>query len=292
MKIAAIDIGSNAVRLQIARLSDGSFSEPFKKIEFVRVPIRLGDDAFKNGKISKEKRKEFYKAMQAFSLLLDVFEVEECRACATSALRDASNAKKIIDHVKDEYNINIDVISGREESRLILRSINHLFQPNEKYLTIDVGGGSTEMTIIKDKAASNSVSFDVGTVRLLDDVIKETTWKNMEEYVQHHLTEVRHSIAIATSGTINKIAALIHPSEVPSITREELKKFYHTIKKMNTTERIETYKLNPDRADVIEHSAYIYLQILKWADIEKIIAPSAGLKDGILFDMCDQINSR
>lgn len=291
MKIASIDIGSNAVRLQIARMNDGTFAEPFKRIEFVRVPIRLGDDAFKQGKISKEKRKEFLKAMKAFALLLEVFEVKYCRACATSALRDASNSNKIIKQVKEETGIKIEVISGRQESEIILRSIDHLFLPNQKYLTIDVGGGSTEMTVINNCRAFDSVSFDVGTVRLLDDAIKKETWKEMEKYIQNHLVDVQHTIAIATSGTINKIGQLLSPSDVPSITREELKKFYHTIKKMNTRERIEIYRLNPDRADVIEHSAYIYLQILKWANIEQILAPSAGLKDGILFKMCDEINA-
>jgi exopolyphosphatase/guanosine-5'-triphosphate,3'-diphosphate pyrophosphatase len=289
MKIAAIDIGSNAVRLQIARMNDGTFSEPFKRIEFVRVPIRLGDDAFKQGKITKEKRKEFYKAMQAFSLLLEVFDVKHCRACATSALRDASNSKKILNHVKEETGINIEVISGKQESQIILRSIRHLFKPQAKYLTIDVGGGSTEMTVINNQDEYDSVSFDVGTVRLLDDAIKKETWKEMEKYIQLHLKDVENTIAIATSGTINKIGQLLSPSDVPALTREQLKKFYHTIKKMNTRERIETYRLNPDRADVIEHSAYIYLQILKWANIEQILAPSAGLKDGILYDMYDRI---
>lgn len=288
MKIAAIDIGSNAVRLQIARTNDGTFTEPYKRVEFVRIPIRLGDDAFKTGKISKEKRAVFYKAMEAFSLLLEAYDVKHYLAYATSALRDASNSDKIVNKVESRCGLKIDVIDGKKESQIILRSIKHLLKPNKSYLTIDVGGGSTEMTVIKNQQAFDSVSFDIGTVRLLDDAIKKSTWQDIEQYVKSHMTEVQHSQAIATSGTINKIANIIHPSEEPSITREELHKFYHGIKKMNTQERIETYKLNPDRADVIEPSAYIYLQLLKWADIEKIMAPSAGLKDGILYTIIDK----
>lgn len=288
MKIAAIDIGSNAVRLQIARTNDGTFAEPFKRVEFVRIPIRLGDDAFREGKISKEKREVFYKAMEAFSLLLQAYDVDHYMACATSALRDAKNADKIVHKVEKNCGLKVEVIDGKRESQLILRSISHMFKPNKTYLTIDVGGGSTEMTVIKNQKAFDSVSFDVGTVRLLDDAINKSTWQQIENYVHSHLTDVQHSQAIATSGTINKIAQIIHPSDNPSITREELHTFYHKIKKLNTRERIEQYKLNPDRADVIEPSAYIYLQLLKWANIEKIMAPSAGLKDGILYTIMDK----
>jgi exopolyphosphatase/guanosine-5'-triphosphate,3'-diphosphate pyrophosphatase len=288
MIIAAIDIGSNAVRLQIARTNDGTFSEPYKRVEFVRIPIRLGDDAFREGKISKPKRHIFYKAMEAFSMLMDVYQVEHYMAFATSALRDAKNAQKIVNKVEENCGLNIEVIDGKKESEIILRSISHMFKPNKSYLTIDVGGGSTEMTVIKNKKAFDSVSFDIGTVRLLDDAIKKSTWQEIENYVKSHMSEVQHSQAIATSGTINKIANIIHPSDEPAITREELSQFYHQIKKMNTQERIDAYKLNPDRADIIEPSSYIYLQLLKWADIEKIMAPSAGLKDGILHTIMDK----
>ncbi|MFN9582214.1 MAG: Ppx/GppA phosphatase family protein, partial [Bacteroidota bacterium] len=191
MKIAAIDIGSNAVRLQIARTNDGTFAEPFKRVEFVRIPIRLGDDAFREGKISKEKREVFYKAMEAFSLLLQAYDVDHYMACATSALRDAKNAEKIVHKVEKSCGLKVEVIDGKRESQLILRSISHLFKPNKTYLTIDVGGGSTEMTVIKNQKAFDSVSFDVGTVRLLDDAINKSTWQQIENYVQSHLTDVQ-----------------------------------------------------------------------------------------------------
>ncbi len=287
MKFAAIDIGSNAVRLQIARLNDNP-NEPFKKVEFVRIPVRLGDDAFNKGKISRDKRKTFYKAMQSFKLLMEVFEVNSYMACATSAMREAKNGDKIVAKVREKYGLSIQIIDGKRESELILKSIMHYLKPDHNYLTIDVGGGSTEMTVIQNMRPYDSVSFDVGTVRLLDNAIKKENWRALETYVKDHITAIQNSRAIATSGTINKIANIINPTLTePSISYDELDRFYHTIKKMSIKQLIETYKLNPDRADVMEHSAYIYLKILKWANIEKLFAPSAGLKDGILFELLE-----
>jgi exopolyphosphatase / guanosine-5'-triphosphate,3'-diphosphate pyrophosphatase len=227
--------------------------------------------------------------MQAFKLLMDAFEVKSYMACATSALREARNGNKIVNKVAKEFDLEIDIIDGKRESELILKSIKQYLKPDHNYLTIDVGGGSTEMTVIQNLRAYDSVSFDVGTVRLLDNGIKKENWKALERYVKDHIPDIANSRAIATSGTINKIANIISPSSViPSISMEELDRFYHTIKKMSLNDLIETYKLNPDRADVIEHSAFIYLQILKWANIEKLFAPSAGLKDGILFELVEQ----
>ncbi|MFN5664714.1 MAG: Ppx/GppA phosphatase family protein [Bacteroidota bacterium] len=289
MKIAAIDIGSNAVRLQIARVNETDSAEPFKRVEFVRIPIRLGDDAFKDGKISSEKKQMFYKAMEAFSLLMEAYDVKRYMACATSAMREAANGIKITQKVEAQCGLRIEIIDGRRESELILKSINHLFENDKTYLSIDVGGGSTEMTVIKNKRAFDSVSFDVGTVRLLDGAIKKKNWDALEKYVKNHLTDVKDAKAIATSGTINKIAALLNPGSAElQITSDQLEKFYKHIKKLSYNERIEIYKLNPDRADVIEPSAEIYLKILKWAGIEQLYAPSAGLKDGILYHLMEK----
>ncbi len=286
LKIAAIDIGSNAVRLQIARLNDTGSEEIFKRVEFVRIPIRLGDDAFKEGKISKEKKLVFYKAMEAFSLLMEAYGVEHYMACATSAMREAKNGQKIAEKVEERCGLKIDIIDGKRESELILQSIDQYFKPNRTYLTIDVGGGSTEMTVIKNRKSYDSVSFDVGTVRLLDGAIKKKNWDELERYVKNHLTDVKEAKAIATSGTINKIASILNPdSSELQISFAQLEGFYKQLKKMSFAERIETFKLNPDRADVIEPSAEIYLKILKWAGIDQLYAPSAGLKDGILYEL-------
>ncbi len=290
MKFAAIDIGSNAVRLQIARLNDTGETDPFKRVEFVRIPIRLGDDAFKNKKISKEKRQVFYKSMEAFKLLMEAYGVEHYMACATSAMREAVNGQKIADKVEKNIGLKIDIIDGKRESELILKSITHLFESKKTYLAIDVGGGSTEMTVIKNRVAHDSVSFNIGAVRLLDHNVKKSAWKEVEDYVKSHISEVQNTNAIATSGTINKIASIVSDSSGQYITTSQLESFYNDIKNISLKERIEKYKLNPDRADVIEPSANIYLKILQWANIEILYAPSAGLKDGILFELLQKIN--
>jgi exopolyphosphatase/guanosine-5'-triphosphate,3'-diphosphate pyrophosphatase len=287
VKIAAIDIGSNAVRLQIARANHAHGEEPFKKVEFVRIPIRLGDDAFKEGKISKEKRDILIKAMHSFKLLMEVYGVESYMACATSAMREAKNGEKIADKVYKKTGLKIDIIHGERESELILKSIDHHLEPGKSYLTIDVGGGSTEMTVIKNRKAYDSVSFDVGTIRLLDNAVKKNTWEEIERYVKSHLKDFTNAEAIATSGTINKIAMIINPAADPHIKTDQLEAFYFDVKKMSMKERIEKYKLNPDRADVIAPSASIYLKILGWGNINKLHAPSAGLKDGILYELLE-----
>jgi exopolyphosphatase/guanosine-5'-triphosphate,3'-diphosphate pyrophosphatase len=284
MKLAAIDIGSNAVRLQIVKVNESGSAERFKKLEFVRIPIRLGDDAFKEQWISKEKRKLFMLAMTSFDALLRAFEVDHYMACATSAMREAKNGKKIIKKVADELGLNIHIISGKNESELILASILHLFEPNKNYLTIDVGGGSTEMTIISNQKIINSVSFDIGTVRLMDGAVSEKTWQTIEHWVQHKTAGLTDLEAVVTSGTINKILGLLHPDQLlKSITRKELKDFHRKVSKMSLQERVEKYKLNMDRADIIDVSADIYLRILNWANINTILSPdNSGLKDGML----------
>jgi exopolyphosphatase / guanosine-5'-triphosphate,3'-diphosphate pyrophosphatase len=287
MKLAAIDIGSNAVRLQIVRATKEIGSDRFKKIEFLRIPVRLGDDAFKEGKISKEKKKVFLKAMQAFKLIMDAFEVDHYMACATSAMREASNGQKIVKRVKEDFGLNIEIIDGKRESELILRSIDHVFEEHRNYLTIDVGGGSTEMTVIKNKKVLNSVSFDIGTVRLMDGAVSEKTWATIEAWVKSKTKGLENLEAVVTSGTINKIAHLINEDAIEAeFTREQLKIFHRKVSKMALGERVTQLKLNPDRADIIDLSADIYLRILNWADIMKIKSPeNSGLKDGIINEL-------
>jgi exopolyphosphatase/guanosine-5'-triphosphate,3'-diphosphate pyrophosphatase len=283
-KIAAIDIGSNAVRLQIARINPKDANEPIKKIEFVRVPVRLGDDAFKQRKISKEKRKIFTTAMHAFKLLLEAFEVEHYLACATSAMREAVNGEKITREIKKELGLKIEIIDGKKESAIILHSIKHCFKPQHNYLTIDVGGGSTEMTLVCDSKIISSVSFNLGTVRLMDGEVSEKTWQNIEEWVKSKTQNTANLEAVVTSGTITKISSLINKGGIEgNFTRSELKEFHRKVLKMSIPERMERFKLNPDRADIIDVSADIYLRILNWANINQIYAPAnSGLKDGIL----------
>jgi exopolyphosphatase/guanosine-5'-triphosphate,3'-diphosphate pyrophosphatase len=287
MKLAAIDIGSNAVRLQIVRTSEGKSVENFKKLEFVRIPIRLGDDAFKEGKISKEKRQVFYDAMASFKFMMDAFEVDHYMACATSAMRDARNGEKIVQKVEEKLGLKIHIISGKRESELILGSIGDMFEPQKNYLTIDVGGGSTEMTVVSNKKVISSVSFEIGTVRMMDGAVKGKTWETIEHWVKHKTASYEKLEAVVTSGTINKIFALLSNGVTsPTFSRAQLKDFHRKVSKMSMQERIDVYRLNPDRADIIDVSADIYLRILNWAKIDVIHSPdNTGLKDGILNEL-------
>lgn len=288
MKLAAIDIGSNAVRLLIVSTNTLTDSEPWKKIEFVRIPVRLGDDSFKTGKISKDKRKLFVKAMKAFKLMLDAYDVDFYMACATSAMREAKNGAKIAMRVQEKCGLKINIIDGKRESELILHSIRSYLKPGHNYLTIDVGGGSTEMSVIKDGKPVTSVSFDLGTVRMVDGAVKQQTWQGIEQWVKQHTEGIPKMSALVTSGTINKISYIINPRDPELFTRTQLKDFHRKASKMSIPERIDKLKLNPDRADIIDVSADIYLRILNWCGIEKIHAPNAGLKDGILMELYEK----
>jgi exopolyphosphatase/guanosine-5'-triphosphate,3'-diphosphate pyrophosphatase len=289
VKFAAIDIGSNAVRLQIVRVEKKS-DDILKKIEFVRIPVRLGDDVFRGKKISKEKAKLFYKAMKAYKLMMDLFEVDHYMACATSAMREAQNGDTVVQKVFEKTGLKINVIDGKRESQIILRSIKDMFERGKNYLSIDVGGGSTEMTVIQDCKIVNSVSFDIGTVRMFDGAVKEKTWQTIEKWVKHKTEGLDNISAVVTSGTINKICSIISEGENTTyFTREQLRNFHRKVNKMSLDERIEQLKLNPDRADIIDTSADIYLRILSWANIEKVYSPAnSGLKDGILLELYDK----
>ena len=223
---------------------------------------------------------------------MELYEVKHYMACATSAMREAKNGEKIAAKVFEKTGLTIDIINGKRESELILKSIQHYLKPGKSYLTIDVGGGSTEMTVIKNRKAFDSVSFDVGTVRLIDNGVKKESWSEIEKYVTGHIADFNDAEAIATSGTINKIASIINPSAQPHLTTAQLDSFYKDIKKLSMNECVEKYKLNPDRADVIAPSASIYLKILNWAKIDKLQAPSAGLKDGILYELLENASQK
>ncbi len=219
--------------------------------------------------------------------MLDAFEVDYYMACATSAMREAKNGQKIANKVYKKFGLDINIIDGHRESELILKSINTFFEPKKNYLTIDVGGGSTEMAIIKNKKLLNWVSFDIGTVRLMDGAVKEKTWQTIESWVKHKTNGISDITAVVTSGTINRIFSIINEnSDQNYFTRDQLKNFHRKVMKMSVVERIEQLKLNPDRADIIDVSADIYLRILNWAQIDKVYSPSnTGLKDGILNEL-------
>lgn len=281
MKLAAIDIGSNAVRLIINRVlsEDGG---QLKRLEFVRIPLRLGDDVFQNGAISKEKEELLTKTIQAFALIMDVHHIHDYMACATSAMRDSANGRQVAARIEKKSGIKINIIDGMEESRLILDSVMRFFPDHGNFINIDVGGGSTEMTVIKNHKPVTGETFNIGTVRLLYDTVDEMEWKRMEKWIELEVVGLKNLVAVGTGGNINKALRMLDIGERESISYDKLKTLYQVIKGMTLKERIYKLKLNPDRADVLEPALKIHLQVMKWASIKKIYAPNAGLKDGMI----------
>lgn len=286
MKLAAIDIGSNALRLLIVRVIPGQDPDAFKKVEFIRIPLRLGDDVFTEGTIGKEKKELFTMAIQAFKVIMDIHKVDDYLACATSAMREAKNGKEITRGIQKRFGVEIAIISGEEESRIILQSVMQSAPHKGNYINIDVGGGSTEITVIHNGEARESRSFPVGTVRLMDGKVKKDTWEEMEKWVKKQTTSLKNIKALGTGGNISRLyrmgTAVQKEGYLPVA---ELQKMYNDIVSLSIPDRINQLRMNPDRADVIEHAARIYLQIMKWGKVDEILAPQAGLKEGLIIEL-------
>lgn len=286
MKIGAIDIGSNAIRFQITNVIDYKGIVTFKKVEYVRFPLRLGQDVFKYNRIMESSENKFVKLMATFKMLLELYEVDDYIFCATSAMRESENGVKIAERVKREIGVEIDIIDGDREAEIINKVIfNRLDDRN--YIHIDVGGGSTELNILSKKEKVAAQSFKIGSVRRLggDDSPKE--WDRMKTWVNKHVTiHQRPIMAIGTGGNISKLydlanitkvkneAAKIHVNDIEDV-RKELNKY-------TLEERINVLMLNPDRADVILPACDIYTSVMKWAGAHEILVPDVGLKDGLL----------
>lgn len=286
MKFAAIDIGSNGVRLLIGRpLHMEAPFTPFKKVEFTRLPLRLGDDVFKTKEIGTKKADLLLKSMKAFSLLLEVYNVDYYRACATSAMRDANNGKKLIQYIAKDTGIHIETITGLDESKLIVSACAPLFSLHNDYIHIDVGGGSTEISHISNSVTLHTMSFNIGTVRLRENKVKPKEWDKMKAWIVDYFPKIKRLKAIGTGGNISKLYALSGCKEGDFLSTRKLAAITKSIQKYSISERVYKLELNPDRAEVIDFAGEIYLQILQWAACKEIIAPNVGLKDGILHQM-------
>ncbi|RYD82120.1 MAG: exopolyphosphatase [Sphingobacteriales bacterium] len=283
MNFAAIDIGSNAVRLLFSTVTDGADGVSFHKASLFRMPVRLGSDSFKNGEISKERRRDLVKTMIAYKHLIDVFKVEDYMACATSALREADNAKDIVDEIREEAGIELTVIDGELEAELIyLTHIAEDLPADRSYLYIDVGGGSTELTLFRNNNREASKSFKVGTVRLLENLVEDKEWKKMEDWIDKHAIPSAPVMAIGTGGNINKIHKIIKRKENPALTQQMLRDYKAHLETFTYEERIDKLGLRPDRADVIVPASAIYIQVMEWAQIEEMLVPKVGLADGMV----------
>ncbi|TNE81217.1 MAG: phosphatase [Bacteroidetes bacterium] len=292
MKLAAIDIGSNAMRLLITRVMTGNKTPEFKKVEFLRIPLRLGDDVFRDGKLGAEKKEMFMMAMQAFKLIMDIHKVEHYKACATSAMREATNGKQIIKSVLKKHDLKIDIISGEKESELILRSVMEGINRKGNFINIDVGGGSTELTVIRNGKPTESVSFPVGTVRLMDDQVTDATWSKLEAWVKARTHALKEINALGTGGNISKLYRMSGAENGEFMSLSTLRSMHAKIKGMTLKDRIYQLRLNPDRADVIEYAGEIYLRIMEWGQIQGIMAPSAGLKEGIILNLYESLEAK
>lgn len=285
-KYGAIDIGSNAVRLLIANVIEEKNKEPqFKKSSLVRVPIRLGADAFVTGKISDENIKRMIDAMEAFQLIMKVHGVEKYKACATSAMREAENGAEVISTILKNTEINIDIIDGKKEAAIISSTdLNQLIESDSTYLYVDVGGGSTEFTLFSKGKIINSKSFKIGTVRLINNKKSDNKikFKKVQEWIEDNTKNYKHISLIGSGGNINKLFKMSGRDIGKPISYIYLNAQYQFLKKMSYKERISELSLNPDRADVIVPATKIYLSAMKWSGARKIYVPKIGLSDGII----------
>jgi exopolyphosphatase/guanosine-5'-triphosphate,3'-diphosphate pyrophosphatase len=292
-KFAAIDIGSNAMRLLFCRVLQNSDSTKFIKESLIRMPLRLGEDAFTLGKISKDNSEKLVKTIQAFRLMIDAYDPISYKACATSALRTAKNGQSLVDQINLATNLNLKIISGEKEAKIIMSNHieNHL-NPERDYLYIDVGGGSTEVSFIVKRVKAISRSFPIGSVRLLKDQVTSLNWQEMESWVKDQRPKVSGSIkAIGSGGNINKIFSISEIRNNNEIKFNRIKDIIDMVQPYSIHDRITELELRPDRADVITHAGKIYLSIMEWAKVDKMVVPQSGLPDGIVHELYEEYNS-
>ena len=284
MRLAAIDIGTNACRLLISEVITPLNGDTiFNKLNLIRVPLRLGFDVFETGVISKTKNEMILQTMKAYAHLMKAYKVDKSIAVATSAMRDAKNREEVVRKVFLETGINIEVISGDFEASLIYEShIAENLNENNNYLYVDVGGGSTELTFFSNNELVYKHSFNIGTIRLLKGIVEESEWENMKVAIRENVKEQKDIIAIGTGGNINKVFSLSKKKEGKPLHIDLLKDYHKEFSSCSLEDRIRLFKLREDRADVIVPALLIYIQVMKWAGIEELLVPKIGLADGLI----------
>ncbi len=294
MKLAAIDIGSNAARLLISEVVQINDGKPiFNKLNLVRVPLRLGFDVFSNRFISEGKKNMMLQTMKAFKFLLNAYQVEAVKACATSAMRDASNSAEIIEQVLKDTGISIEVITGEMEANLVYE--NHVAENLDKdhsYLYIDVGGGSTELSFFSNGVLVFKKSFNIGTIRLLKNLVTENDWEEMKESLKNIAKGHKEVVAIGSGGNINKIFSISKKKDGKPLPLELLRDYYRELESVPLEERITKYSLRADRADVIVPALSIYINVMRWAGTNEIYVPKIGLADGLIQHLWEEIYTK
>lgn len=283
-KYAAIDIGSNAMRLLIANIIEEPGKETqFSKSSLVRVPIRLGQDAFTVGEITEENIERMIDAMKAFKLLMKVHKVEKYMACATSAMREAYNGKEVVDLIKKKADIKIEIIDGKKEAAIIASTdLHHLLKIDQTYLYVDVGGGSTEFSLFSNAKIVASKSFKIGTVRLLNNMVSDIVWQEIEKWIKINTEEYEQVALIGSGGNINKLFKMSGKLQEKPLSYIYLNSQLTALSALSYEQRITELGLNADRADVIIPATKIYLNAMKWSGARSIYVPKIGLSDGIV----------
>ncbi|MDV7697215.1 exopolyphosphatase [Chryseobacterium soli] len=293
MKIAAIDIGSNAARLLINEVKINNRKPEFIKLNLLRIPLRLGMDVFTLGKIGEEREKMVVDSMKIFSDLMKIYKVDHYRACATSAMRDAANGKEIIERVKDVSGIDIEIITGDEEATLIYE--NHVAEGLDKefaYLYIDVGGGSTELTFYENGKMIYEKSFNIGTIRLLNNLVTVDNWHEMKEEIKENITSKKPIVAIGSGGNINKVFSMSKTKDGKPMTLSHLKKVYKEFNELSVEERMTKHNLREDRADVVAHALRIFNNVMTWSEINRIFVPKISVADGLIHNIYSQLHDK
>jgi exopolyphosphatase / guanosine-5'-triphosphate,3'-diphosphate pyrophosphatase len=289
LKLAAIDIGSNAIRFQVSTVLTVNQSQPlFKKLEYIRFPLRLGHDVFSTGRISDTSKDRFKKLMKAYKLLLELYEVDGYMFCATSAMRESENGAALAREVYDEFGITIHIIDGNREAELINKAI-HSYLSDQSYLHIDVGGGSTELNLYVGGKKLKTRSFKIGSVRVLEHFDSPIMWEDMERWIRENVKKEYGKItAVGTGGNISKLFELARLKPGKTMSLRKIKELRNMVAGFTLDERIYKLQMNPDRADVIIPASDIYLKVMEWAHSTAILVPEVGLKDGVMLHLYEQ----
>ena len=288
MKLAAIDIGSNAIRFQISSVLDTGPKILFKKMEYVRFPLRLGHDVFSDGKLSKGSIEKFKKLMLTYKLLLELYEADDYMICATSAMRESANGKKLVKEVRDEIGIEINIIDGQLEAELVNKAIAS-YLSDKTYIHIDVGGGSTELNLYVGGTKIKTKSFKLGSVRVLEHHDSPESWSEMSNWIKENVKRSYGKItAVGTGGNISKIFELAKIESGKELSLSRIKSIRKMVSGLTMEQRIYDLQMNPDRADVIVPASNIYIQVMEWANAKNIIVPEVGLKDGMILHLFEK----
>lgn len=292
VRYAAIDIGSNAVRLLIADVMVKNKVSTFKKNTLIRVPLRLGDEVFLNGYISEGKAQDLMDTMKAFGILMQVYKVQAYKACATSAMREASNGAQLAEAIQSA-GVDLKIIDGAKEAEIIYGNrLEMHMEPDKTYLFVDVGGGSTELSLFHQGELMASRSFNIGTIRMLDKRVKKNEWEQMRKWLEKNTHQYKKIITIGTGGNINKLFVLSGQKEGKPLSFTKLKQEYECLNAYSLKERIEVLGLKEDRADVIVPAASIFLQVMKWSKSRQVMIPRMGLADGLIQTIIDEYLSK